>query len=132
VKALENKPLSAKRIYDIGDYFLQRSQADKLLIVAAQGEALAPRDPRGKFYRGCAQVLQGDQLADAEKLLRDYLQTAPPNSEYPAAWQVHYWLGRLYEGQKNGAAAKNEYQAAIKLNAKYKPAQDALKRLGGS
>ena len=131
-KALENKPLSAKRIYDIGDYFLQRSQADKLLIVAAEGEALAPKDPRGKFYRGCAQVLQGDKLADAEKLLRDYLQTAPPNSEYPAAWQAHYWLGRLYEAQKNGAAAKNEYQAAIKLNPKYTPAQEALKRLGGS
>jgi len=131
-KALENKPQTAKRVYDIGDYFLQRGQADKLVLVASEGEALAPADPRGKFYRACAGILRGDQLADAEKQLREYLQTAPSNSEYPAAWQGHYWLGRLYEGQKNPGAARNEYQAALKLNAKYKPAQEALKRLGGS
>lgn len=131
-KALENKPQSAQRIYDIGDYFLQRNQSDKLAIVATQGEALAPQDPRGEFYRACALILQGDKPGDAEKLLRDYLQTAPPNSEYPSAWQTHYWLGRMYEAQKNPAAAKNEYQAALKLNSKYKAAQDALKRMGGS
>lgn len=131
-KALDNKPQSANRVYDIGDYFVQRSQADKLLLVADQGEALAPKDPRGKYYRACGWILKGEKLSDAEALLRDYLQTAPPNSEYPTAWQAHYWLGRLYEAQKNSAAAKKEYGVALKSNPKYKPAQDALKRLGGS
>ena len=131
-KALENKPQSANRVYDIGDYFLERSQADKLLLVAAQGQALAPQDPRGEYYRACALILKGEALADAEKLLRDYLQTAPVNSEYPASWQAHYWLGRLYQAEKNAAAARNEYQTALKLNSKYKPAQDALQHLGGS
>jgi hypothetical protein len=28
------------------------------------------------------------------------------------------------------AAARSEYEAALKLNAKYKPAQEALKNLG--
>ena len=131
-KALESKPQSANRVYDIGDYFLQRNQADKLLAVAEQGEGLAPKDPRGKYYRACASILKGEKLSDAEKLLRDYLQAAPVNSEYPAAWQAHYWLGRLYEAEKNTAAAKSEYGIALKGNGKYKPAQDALKRLGGS
>lgn len=130
-KALENRPQSANRIYDIGEYFLQRSQADKLLMVATQGQALAPRDPRGKYYRAVALILKGEKLADAETLLRDYLQTAPANSEYPASWQAHYWLGRLYQSEANAPAAKNEYQAALKLNSKYKPAVDALKHLGG-
>jgi len=131
-KALDSKPPSANRVYDIGDYFLQRSHADQLLVVATQGETLAPKDPRGKYYRACGMILKGEKLSDAEKLLRDYLQTAPPNSEYPAAWQAHYWLGRLYEGEKNTAAAKNEYEIALKGNSKYRPAQDALKRLGDS
>lgn len=131
-KALESKPQTANRVYDIGDYFLERGQADKLLEVAAQGEAIAPKDARGKYYRACALILKSDKLSDAEKLLRDYLQTAPPTSQYPSAWQAHYWLGRLYETQKNAAAAKNEYEIALKGNSKYKPAQDALKRLGGS
>ena len=129
-KALESKPKTAKRIYDVGDYFLQRKNAEKLLVVAGAGEELAPQDPRGKFYRGVALILQSQKPADAEKLLRDYLQVAPVNSEYPRPWAVHYWLGRLQENLKNPAGARVEYQAALKLNGKYKPAQEALKQLG--
>jgi tetratricopeptide (TPR) repeat protein len=129
-KALESKPKTAKRIYDIGDYFLQRKNAEKLLVVAGAGEELAPRDPRCKFYRGVAMILEGQKPAEAEKLLREYLQLAPVNSEYPRPWAVHYWLGQLQESQKNPAGARGEYQAALKLNGKYKPAQEALKQLG--
>jgi tetratricopeptide (TPR) repeat protein len=131
-KALDSKPQTANRVYDIGDYFLQRGQADKLLIVAAQGQTLASKDPRGVFYEACARILKGEKLPEAEKLLHDYLQTAPPNSEYPAPWQAHYWLGRGYEAQKNPSAARNEYDTALKLNPKSKLVQDALKHLGGS
>jgi len=129
-KALEGKPQTANRIYDIGDYFVQRKNAEKLLAVAVAGEELAPQDPRGKFYSGVALTLQGQKPAEAEKLLRDYLQLAPMNSDYPRPWAAHYWLGRLQESRKNPAGARGEYQAALKLNAKYKPAQEALKQLG--
>jgi len=129
-KALESKPKTAKRIYDIGDYFLQRKNAEKLPVVAAAGEELAPQDPRGKFYRGVALILQNQKPAEAEKLLREYLQLAPMSSEYPRPWAAHYWLGRLQESLKNPAGARGEYQAALKLNGKYKPAQEALKQLG--
>ncbi len=129
-KALDGKPKTANRIYDIGDYFVQRKIAEKLLAVAAAGEDLAPRDPRGKFYRGVALILQGEKPAEAEKLVRDYLQLAPMNSDYPRPWAAHYWLGRLQESQKNPAGARSEYQAALKLNGKYKLAQEALKQLG--
>jgi len=129
-KALESKPKTANRIYDIGDYFLQRKNAEKLLAVAGAGEELAPQDPRGKFYRGVALILQNQKPAEAEKCLRDYLQLAPMNSDYPRPWAAHYWLGRLQESQKNPAGARGEYQAALKLNGKYKPAQEALKQLG--
>jgi tetratricopeptide (TPR) repeat protein len=128
-KALDSKPKSAKRIYDIGDYFLQRKNAEKLLAVATAGEDLAPRDPRGKFYRGAALILQGQKPEEAEKLLREYLQVAPMNSQYPRPWAAHYWLGRLAESRKDPAGARTEYQAALKLDAKYKPAQEALKQL---
>ena len=129
-KALDGKPKTANRIYDIGDYFVQRKNAEKLLAVAAAGEDLAPHDPRGKFYRGVALILQGEKPAEAEKLMRDYLQLAPMNSDYPRPWAAHYWLGRLQESQKNPGGARSEYQAALKLNGKYKLAQEALKQLG--
>jgi tetratricopeptide (TPR) repeat protein len=129
-KALESKPKSAELIYNIGDYFSQRRQADKLITVAVFGEAAAPADPRAKFYRAQAFILKGENLPDAEKLLREYLCVAPPKSNYPMPWQVHYWLGLMFEKQQNVPAARSEYEAALKLNSKYKVAQEALKKLG--
>jgi tetratricopeptide (TPR) repeat protein len=130
LKALENKPKTADRIYDIGDYFLQRGQGDKLLQVAAAGEALAPNDPRGKYYQAVGWILQDQKYGDAEKNLREYLAAGPFQTSYPARWDAHYWLGRLQAAQKNGAGAKSEYQEALKLNPKYKKAEEAMKQLG--
>ncbi len=130
-KALENKPKTTDRIYDIGDYFLQRGQGEKLLEAAAAGEALAPSDPRGKYYRAVGWILKGEKYLDAEKQLREYLAAGPYRSTYPNPWDAHYWLGRLNAAQKNTAGAKSEYQEALKLNPKYKRAQEALKHLGG-
>ena len=45
-KALESKPKTTDRIYDIGDYFLQRGQGEKLLEVATAGSAGAERPAR--------------------------------------------------------------------------------------
>jgi tetratricopeptide (TPR) repeat protein len=130
-KALESKPQTAERIYDIGDYFLQRGQGDKLLEVAATGEAVAPKDPRGMYYRAVGLILKGEKLPDAETQLRGYLSALPLRTTYPTAADAHYWLGRLYAAQKNTAGAKTEYQEALKLNPKHKKAQEALKQLGG-
>jgi tetratricopeptide (TPR) repeat protein len=129
-KALESKPKNPERIYDIGDYFLQRKNTAQLLAVADAGEKLAPEDPRSKFYRATAFILQGQKLPEAQQLLHEYLQTAPMNSNYPRPWAAHYWLGQLEERRNNPSGARTEYEAALKLNGKYKPAQEALKQLG--
>ena len=130
-KALESKPRSADRIYDIGDYFVQRAHADRLVAVADAGESRAPGDPRGKYFRAVGWILRGEKLPDAENLLRNYLQVAPVRSTYPKPWEAHYWLGRMYEEQKNLVAARDEYQTALKLDPKYKAAREALKKLEG-
>jgi tetratricopeptide (TPR) repeat protein len=130
-KALENKPKSPGRLFDIGDYFVQREQADKVSAVAAQGETLAPKDPREKFYRAVGWILKGESHPEAEKLLREYLQEAPERSTNPSPAHAHYWLGRFYESQNDTDKAKSEYREALKLNPKFKKAQDALKQIGG-
>ena len=129
-KALAGKPKSADLIYDMGDYYLQRDQLEKLTMVADAGEAAAPSDPRAKFYRAVALIQGGEKLLAAETMLRDYLRLAPVKSGYPSPSQAHYRLGLLYEKQKNSSQARAEYQSAIQLNPKNKVAQDALKRLG--
>ncbi len=129
-RALESKPKSADLIYNMGDYFAQRRQADKLATVADLGKSAVPADPRAEFYLAVSQILKDQNFSEAEKSLRDYLRVAPVRSSYPKPWQAHYWLGQLFEMQKNRAAARSEYEAALRLNAKYKLAQEAVKKLG--
>jgi tetratricopeptide (TPR) repeat protein len=128
--ALESHPKNASLIYDIGDYDVRRAHADELLEVARLGEAVAPADPRGKYYRAVGLVLKNEKLDDAERLLRDYLQKAPKRDGFPRYSLAHYWLGRLYEAKGAKDAAVKEYQAAVQLDPRDKNAREGLRRLG--
>jgi tetratricopeptide (TPR) repeat protein len=128
-KALQANLQSDERVFDVGDYAARRNDAEMLLTVASLGAKLGPADPRPKFYRAVALVLKKQSAADAENLLREYLEEAPTRSGYPRASAVHYWLGQAFEGQKNEGAARAEYETALKLDSKNKNAQEALKRL---
>jgi tetratricopeptide (TPR) repeat protein len=132
MKALESHPNSLDIIEEIAGYFANRGLAERVLSAADAAEAAAPADPRARFFRAMGWILQGEKLPDAEKILLNYIQAVPRHPTYPGPWAAHYWLGQLYEKQKNLAAARGEYGAALKLNAKYKRAQDALKQLGKS
>ncbi len=128
-KALEDHPQSADLIYDIGDYGVKHSEPERLLTVADAGEAVAPGDLRGKYYRAVAMVLKKERLEEAETLLREYVEKAPVRSNYPRRGNAHEWLGRLYEDQHKTQAAIAEYEAALELEPKNKNAREALKRL---
>jgi len=128
-KALESKPKSADLIYDIGDYAVKRNQPERLKEVADAGERVAQGDPRGKFYRGVGLILQKENAEQAERLLREYLKTAPVRSGYPRTTTAYEWLGKLFEGQNQMKAAETEYRAALNLDPKNKIAREGLKRV---
>ena len=129
MKALESHPKSVDTIDEIAQYFANRGLAERVLVAADATEAAVPEDPRAKFYRAVGWVLQDERLPDAEMILQNYIHAVPRHPSYPDLATAHYWLGQLYEKQKNVAAARGEYEAALKLNAKYKKAQEALKQL---
>src|SRR5260221_3469822 len=95
-KALELHPKSAELVYDIRDYAMKQGQAETLVIVAEQGQEIAPLDPRSKFYRGVAWVIKNKHYQESERLLREYLKRAPIRNGFPPAWRGHERLGRLY------------------------------------
>ena len=128
-KALESRPKSAELIYDIGDYAVKRSQPERLTAVAEAGERVAPRDPRGNFYRGVALVLKKEKPDEAQRFLREYAKKAPTRTGYPRPAMAHVWLGRLFESESKAEDAVREYETALKLDPKNKLAQEALKRL---
>lgn len=132
VKALESKPKSVDLIQEIAAYFANRGAAERVLAAADDAHAASPDDPRVPFFRAVGWILKGEKLPESEKILRNLTHTVPWRPSYPGPWSVHYWLGQLYEKQMNAAAARGEYETALKLNAKYKKAQEALKHLGKS
>lgn len=129
-KALESKPKSTDLIYDIGDHEMKRGQPERLLKVVEAGEELDAGDPRGEFYRGVAMVMSKEKPADAEELLREYLKKSPMRTGYPRPADAHYWIGKLYESQNSPKRAFEEYQQAVKLDAKHRMAREALKKMG--
>ena len=115
-----------------GRLFRERGQGDKVLLAASAAAAIAPSDPRTAFFCAVGWILKRQNLADAEKNLREYLRISSPRSDYPSPSSAHYWMGRFFEVQKNPSAARSEYETALKLNSKNKNAQDALKKLDGN
>jgi tetratricopeptide (TPR) repeat protein len=128
-KSIDSHPKSANLVYDIGDYAMKHGQPDRLMIVANEGEKIAPKDPRGKFYRAVSVILKKEDSERAETLLREYLKAAPVRNGYPRPREAHEWLGRNFENENKPAAAITEYEAALKLDPKSRTASDALKRL---
>jgi len=128
-QALALHPRSADLLFDIGDYYAKRSQADRLSMLLKDVERVAPQDPRADFYRAVAFTLRKEKPADSAKILRAYIANAPKRNNYPSKAMAHYWLGRIQENQDDASAAKREYREALNLEPKNRLANEALKRL---
>ena len=128
-KALALHPKSADLIYDIGDHYMKRNQADRLMMVVKEGDRVDAADPRGDFYRAVAFTLQKEKGTESARLFREYIARAPKRNNYPSKAMAHYWLGRIQENQNDSVSAKKEYQEAINLEPKNRFANEALKRL---
>lgn len=127
-KALDGGLKSVDRVFDIGDYAVRHEEPALLVSVANLGAKIAPGDVRVKFCGAVAAILAKQKDAGTEKLLRDYLASAPLRSGYPRPAAAHYWLGEFFEQAGNAAAARGEFETAVKEDPKNKLAQEALKR----
>jgi tetratricopeptide (TPR) repeat protein len=127
-KALNGGPQSADLIYDIGDYAMRQGKPEIVEAVVASGERAAAGDPRVKFYRAVALVLRKKEPDQAERLLREYLDTAPVRNNYPRRGAARVWLARNYENRGDSSSALKELETAVKTDPKSKFAQEALKK----
>jgi TolA-binding protein len=109
---------------------LKRDQPQRLLAVVDAGQKASPSDPRAKFYRAAALILQKQKPDEAQSLLHEYLSAAPRRTGFPRLSLAHDWLGRLFENQNNRDAAAREYATSLQVDPKDKTAQEALRRLG--
>jgi tetratricopeptide (TPR) repeat protein len=95
-------------------------------------EAVLKTDPDNwdaLYAMGRTGALSGKRLDRAEDCLKRYLGHTPGPDSAPLA-NAHFRLGMVYEKKGNKAAARTEYQTAVKLDPNLKDAKEALAKLG--
>jgi tetratricopeptide (TPR) repeat protein len=119
-------PLRGAQI--LGDLYVSEKKYPEAFALLDDVIAKNPDNKTLLYQVGRLAAISGQQLDRGEAALRDYLQYTPTAND-PALYNAHWRLGALFERKGNKAAARAEYEAALKLSPDYRPAQDALKKL---
>lgn len=129
VDAVREEPNSPKPHYSLGNYYLSVEKNFK--AAGDEFEAAIKLDPNympAVFQIGHLAVLTSSNYARGEEALKRYL-TYKPKQDEPGLHRAYFWLGGIYEKQGNKAAAKQNYQASLRLNPSAKDVAEALKRV---
>ena len=89
-----------------------------------------PSDPVALYQVGRLAAVTGEQLNRGEAALWKYLTSAPPPSvSVPTLSNAHFRIGNIQEKRGDKAAARAEYELAIKLDGRNEAAKRALAAL---
>jgi tetratricopeptide (TPR) repeat protein len=129
-QAISIAPDRAAAYNILATLYAQQSRWTDLDTVLKDAQHAVP-DNAGPYYQAAKTILltsQGLQFPRAEQYLRTYLNQPPEGGE-PSLTGAHWRLALILEklGQKD--QAKQELQAAVKLDPNFEPAKKDLKRL---
>jgi len=128
-EAIQKSPAEPRLRLGLANLYQSQEKWDAAFDAA---EAVLKTDPDNwdaLYSIGRTGALSGKRLDRAEECLKRYLGHTPGPDSPPLA-NAHYRLGLVYEKQGNKAAARGEYQTAVKLDPKLKDAKEALAKLG--
>lgn len=108
----------------------QKKEWEKAFSALDRGLAIDANHPFLLYQVGRTAALSGQQLERGEKSLRTYLaMPVREELENPSFAAAHFRLGCILEKKGNPAGARTEYETALSLNPKEKPAREALAKL---
>jgi tetratricopeptide (TPR) repeat protein len=128
-KLLESNPNRPGVYFEVGDYYRERLNAEKMGEAIAKAERIDSDDRRLKFYKGVLLVIEGKSPNEAEMLLKSYVNAVPDNSELPPHATALEWLGKLYESMGRFSEATEEYRKSLTLDPHNKGVEEELKKV---
>ena len=126
--AVAARPAEADHRYALGYFYQDQERWDEAF---AQFERIArefPGELEAQFQIGKTAATSGQRVDEGIRALERYLRYKPKAGEAPHAW-AHFRLGQLHERRRDTAAAKVQYQAALKLDPRLADARQALRAL---
>ena len=117
---------------EAANFFINQDQPANVLAAVNAAAGVAGNDARLDFYRGVLGVLDGTNMAAAERYLKSYVASTPDRSNWPNHASARFWLGRLYEAMDKPGAAAEQYRAALQLDPNRKDARARLNKLAKS
>jgi tetratricopeptide (TPR) repeat protein len=129
VDSIREQPNSPKAHSYYGQYLVDTEK--NYTAAAAEFEMALKVDPTymaAVYHLGRTASLANTNLAHGEESLKRYLVYTPKENE-PTLANANYFLGTIHEKQGKKTEAKQNYEAALKLNPTLKLASEALKRV---
>lgn len=125
---LEKRPRGVHFYLEALDFYEHQRDALGMARALDGAHEVAPQDPRLLFYRAVSRVIGGLQLAQAEGELKQFLAQYPGSSDSVTQGDGRSWLGVVYEGEGNWAAAVEQYRLAVQLEPYRKKFRKSLER----
>ena len=127
--AIAKAPADPKLQMSLGNVYTSQERWDDAFRTYEGIVAADPNHWNALYQIGRTAALSGKRLDQGTAALERYL-AGTPGADAPPMANAHYRLGMIYQLQGNKAAARAEYQTALKLDPKLKDAKEALDKLG--
>ncbi len=114
--------------FSLGYFYQRREKFDNAFEVFERMVVDSSENWRALYQIGRTGALSGQNLDRAEACYKLYLQQ-DRGSNNPSLASAHWRLGMVYEHKGQTDLAREEYQAALKLDPEIEQAKKALKKL---
>jgi tetratricopeptide (TPR) repeat protein len=114
--------------YRLGVFYQNTGAYDKAFALFESMLAEDPDEYGALFQIGKTGAMSGQRLDRAQAALEAYLATTPGKND-PSLAAAHWRLGMIYEKRQDRVRAKAEYETALRLDPKLRPASEALRKL---
>lgn len=113
----------------LGSYYAEHGRYQQAFAQWDSVLAVAPDEPHALYGLGRTAAVSGQRSQEGETALRSFLKNPKPDAEGPSPARAHYYLGALLAKRGDAAAARAEFQEALRLNSGLSEAKQALAKL---